>query len=63
MTSALFKLLIGIAFIIIAVIFGPIVGIWSLNTLFPVLNIPFTWQTWLSFNILFSGVVGARLKR
>jgi hypothetical protein len=63
MTSALIKLLIGIAFIIIALAIGPIIGIWSLNTLFPVLNIPFTWQTWLAFNILFSGVVGARLKK
>jgi hypothetical protein len=63
MTSALIKLLFGIALILIAVIFGPIVGIWSLNTLFPTLAIPYTWQTWLAFNCLFSGVVGARLKK
>ena len=55
MTSALIKLLFGITLILIAVIFGPIVGIWSLNTLFPQLAIPLTWQTWLAFNLLFGG--------
>jgi len=63
MTSALIKLLFGIALILIAVIFGPIVGIWSLNTLFPTLAIPYTWQTWLAFNCLFSGSIAARIKK
>jgi len=63
MTSALLKLVVGIIFIVIAVIFGPIVGIWSLNTLFPVLNIPFTWQTWLAFNCLFGGSIATRFKK
>jgi len=63
MTSALIKLTFGIAFIVIAVVFGPLVGIWSLNTLFPVLNIPFTWQTWLAFNVLFGGSLATRLKK
>jgi hypothetical protein len=63
MTSALIKLLFGIALILIAVIFGPIVGIWSLNTLFPVLNIPFTLQTWLAFNCLFGGTLATRIKK
>ena len=35
---------------------APFVVIWALNTLFPVLAIPFTWQTWLSVNVLFSVV-------
>jgi hypothetical protein len=55
MTSALIKLIFGIVLIIIAIAFGPIVGIWSLNTLFPQLAIPLTWQTWLAFNLLFGG--------
>jgi hypothetical protein len=64
MTSALIKLLIGIAFIIIALAIGPIIGIWSLNTLFPqYLNIPLTWQTWLAFNVLFGGSLATRLKK
>jgi len=64
MTSALIKLLIGIAFIIIALALGPIIGIWSLNTLFPqYLNIPLTWQTWLAFNILFGSSVATKFKK
>jgi hypothetical protein len=63
MTSALIRLLFGISLIVIAVAFGPIIGIWALNTLFPqYLNIPLTWQTWLAFNVLFGGSY-ARLKK
>ena len=50
MTSALIKLILGIALIVI----GPLLGIWALNTLFPVLAIPYTWQTWLAFALLFT---------
>jgi len=63
MTSALIKLMFGIALILLALVFGPIVGIWSLNTLFPTLAIPYTWQTWLAFNCLFGGSIATRLKR
>jgi len=63
MTSALLKLVAGIVLIVLAVIFGPIVGIWSLNTLFTSLEIPYTWQTWLAFNCLFGGSVAARFKK
>jgi hypothetical protein len=55
LTGSLIKLLFGIAFIVIAVALGPIVGIWALNTLFPVLHIELTWQTWLAFNVIFGG--------
>jgi hypothetical protein len=58
MTSALIKLILGISLIIIAVVFGPIVGIWSLNTLFPVLAIPYTWQTWLAYFLLLGSITG-----
>jgi hypothetical protein len=63
MTSALVKLIFAILLIIIAVAFGPIVGIWSLNTLFPVLHIELTWQTWLAFNCLFGGSIATRFKK
>jgi hypothetical protein len=33
-------------------IFGPIFVIWSLNTLFPILAIPYTIETWVSVVIL-----------
>ena len=63
MTSALIKLIFGITLIVIAIALGPIIGIWALNTLFPVLQIELTWQTWLAFNILFSGSIATRIKR
>ena len=36
-------------FLIIA---GPLVTIWSLNTLFPILSIPYTFWTWLAALII-----------
>ena len=32
--------------IVIVLIVGPLASIWALNTLFPVLAIPYTIQTW-----------------
>jgi hypothetical protein len=61
MTSALIKLIFGITLIVIAVAFGPLVGIWALNTLFPVLAIPYTWQTWLAYFFLIAPITGLRL--
>ena len=63
MTEALIKLLVGIALILIAIALGPILGIWALNTLFPVLHIPLTWETWAAFNILFGGSIATRIKK
>ena len=54
MTSALVKLILGIALIVIVIVIGPLLGIWALNTLFPVLTSPYTWQTWLAFALLFT---------
>lgn len=45
--------LIGILVVAFAVVIGaPIALIWALNTLFPVLNIPFTIETWLAAFII-----------
>ena len=44
-----------IAILVIAVFFviiGPFIAIWSLNTLFPALAIPYTFWTWLAALIL-----------
>ena len=38
--------------IIVVVICGPLAMIWSLNTLFPVLNIPYTLETWAAAFII-----------
>jgi TctA family transporter len=60
MTSALIKIILGVALIGFVIAVGPIVGIWSLNTLFPVLNIPYTLETWAAFFLLFGSVSGLR---
>ena len=54
MTSAFIKLILGITLFVIAIVIGPLLGIWSLNTLFPVLAIPYTWETWAAFALLFT---------
>lgn len=52
--------LIGIvgvaALIVVLVIAGPLLIIWALNTLFPVLAIPYTVWTWLAALILGSAL-------
>jgi hypothetical protein len=51
----------GIAFaIIVLIIFGPLLAIWGLNVLFPVLAIPYTLKTWFAIIVvsgLFRGTV------
>jgi hypothetical protein len=54
MTSTLIKLILGITLFVIVIVIGPLLGIWSLNTLFPVLAIPYTWETWAAFALLFT---------
>ena len=43
-------LLVGV--ILALVILGPLLTIWSLNTLFPVLAIPYTIETWVAALLL-----------
>ena len=47
-----FKILAVLALIILVVVFAPFATIWSLNTLFPALAIPFTFDTWLAVILL-----------
>jgi hypothetical protein len=45
--------IIGIAVLVIFfLIFGPLLTIWALNTLFPALVIAYTWQTWAAIVLL-----------
>lgn len=46
------KLILAIIVIAFVVIIGPLLTIWALNTLFPVLAIAYTWQTWVSVVII-----------
>ena len=50
--SDLIKIIGIILFATLLVIFGPIVTIWSLNTLFPALAIPTTFDTWAAVVLL-----------
>ena len=63
MTSALIKLIFGITLVVIAIAIGPLLGIWSLNTLFPALHIPFTLETWAAFALLLGGASGIRYRK
>lgn len=47
-----------IVFAIVVVICLPLAFIWALNTLFPVLSIPFTFKTWVAALFL-SSVIGS----
>lgn len=42
------KLIIWLIILLIAIAVGPLLTLWTLNTLFPVLAIPYTWETWLA---------------
>lgn len=55
------KLTIGIGLILFVIVAGPFVTIWSLNTLFPALAIPYAWDTWLASAALTSAIA-ARVK-
>ena len=46
------------ALVILVIVFGPLAVIWALNTLFPVLVIPFNFWTWLAV-ILIGGFLRA----
>lgn len=43
-----------IVVVVLCIVFGPLVVIWSLNTLFPVLAIPYTFKTWIAILVLTS---------
>lgn len=48
----MFKVIFVIALVALLVVVGPLALIWALNTLFPVLAIPFTIETWLAAFII-----------
>jgi len=50
MKEFLFLLVAGVL-----IITGPFLTIWALDTLFPVLNIPYTLETWFAVAILTAG--------
>jgi len=53
---------IYLVLIVAIIIVGPLLSIWALNTLFPVLAIPYTLETWLAV-ILVGGMFRGSLIR
>lgn len=56
MWDSLWKLILGMVVIAVLLAAGPWLVIWSMNTLFPVLAIEFTFWTWCAVIILFSAI-------
>lgn len=46
------KILIIILIALVIVLLAPFATLWALNTLFPVLAIPYTFETWLAAIVL-----------
>ena len=46
------KLLVGVTLILFLLAVGPWLAIWSMNTLFPVLAIEFTFWTWCAVIVI-----------
>ena len=49
-------IVLGLILILVLVAVGPLLVIWSINTLFPVTAIPYDIWTWLAVIILFGAV-------
>ena len=49
------KVTLLLIFVVVVVVFGPLLTIWSLNTLFPVLAIPYSIETWLA-TVVIAGI-------
>jgi hypothetical protein len=46
------KVVLLIALIVLVVVIGPLATIWALNTLFPIVNIPYSFDTWAAALLL-----------
>lgn len=64
--TSMVGVVLGVAFIIALVIIGPFLVIWSLNTLFPSLVIPYTLETWVSIMVIgawISGLMNTKISK
>jgi hypothetical protein len=50
--SDLIKIIFIVVFAVLLVIFGPLAVIWSVNTLFPAVDIKYTFDTWCAILLL-----------
>lgn len=51
-TADILGSLLFVAFLGLLIVFGPLAVIWSLNTLFPILAIPYNFYSWLAVVLL-----------
>ena len=65
--NIIIKLFLGLALLVAVLLLGPLATIWSLNTLFPILAIPYTWETWLAAALILTpfsfGTVKGSIRR
>jgi len=54
--NSVFMILVAITVILLVLIFAPLLTIWSLNTLFSTLEIPYTMETWAA-TVIITGVI------
>jgi hypothetical protein len=54
--NSVFTILVAIVVILLILIFAPLLTIWSLNTLFTTLEIPYTMETWAA-TVIITGVI------
>ena len=45
-------IVVAVVAVIVVILIAPFVTIWALNTLFPVLSIPYTLETWFAVVVL-----------
>lgn len=50
------KIVLIVALVLAIIVLMPWAGIWALNTLFPTLAIPFTFDTWCA-SVILGGIV------
>ena len=51
-----FNIVFMLVLVLALVIAGPLVTVWALNTLFPALVIPYTFDTWLAVILLSAAI-------
>jgi hypothetical protein len=61
--SESFKIIAIIALVLFVIAFGPFVWIWCVNTIFPVANIQYTFETWLASLLIGGSFGGVRFAR
>ena len=49
--------------IVAVIVVGPLLSIWALNTLFPVLSIPYTLETWAAMVLVGGLFQGLRISK